>query len=144
MLYYFETPSRIMASTASPGFFTFFRDSTFQPPYQDTLNREMYQHFKSQVLSSSHLMQEAPTGPGISVSAESVVRLSLLKMLLVQMLTFLWKVLTLNFIKGDSVLLLLESVILEHHIVEMVTHFSLIAISLSFTFLLRRFVLKKR
>lgn len=146
LLFYFENRPSNPLSGSSLRLFSFYRNSTFQPPYQDTLNREMYQHFKSQIISSGHVEHESPAtaAPGTSVSAQTVLRLSLFKMLLVQMLTFLWKVLTLNFIKGDYVLLVLESAILEYHIIEALIHFSLIAISLSFTFLLRRFVLKKR
>ena len=126
-----------------PKFFSFYKESSFQPPYQDKLNHQMYRHFKNKILSESGLHNNVSDSEIIS-STQDFSRLSLLKMILVQLLTFLWKVITLNFMNSNYLLLILEGFILEYHIVEAVIHYSIIFILFAFVFLFRRYVLKKR
>lgn len=133
--------------------FSYWPGSTFQSPSQDKLNREMYRHFKNQVVYSdhqfsTHLLEQGDQSPPFDFSdlgsGGSVVRLSLFKMVLVQLLTFVWKVLTLNFINGNYLLLILEDFILDYHVVEVGLHYFVIVMIFALVFLLRRFVLKKR
>ena len=116
-------------------------------------SKEMYRHFKTKIMySQSHFehnfndKSQDSSEFSISdlISSKNLIRLSLLKLVLVQILTFLWKILTLNFLNSDYILLVLEGFILDYHIVEAILHYSVVIMIFGMVFLLRRFVLKKR
>jgi hypothetical protein len=160
IFYFLLFLSETSENPSSLKLFSYWNNSTFQSPAQDKINRQMYQQLKNNMLySDKHFMSNPNMETHLEENAfhfdistlmdehgkvNNLVRLSLFKLVLVQLLTFIWKIITLNSNNRSNILLILEDFILDYHVIEASLHYFVIGMMFVLIFLLRRFVVKKR
>lgn len=133
-------------------FFTIWKNSTVQSPSQDNMNMFLYQKMKLNIIHTNSFskMIDEPYLPNIQLEEfeeqekNSFFKFSLFKIVLVRILSLLWKIFFLNSSVGNSYLLFLEKLVLQFHFIECISHFLLLFMMMIMMVSLRRHILKKR
>ena len=135
-------------------FFNIWKESTIQSPSQDYINKYLYNKMKINIIHSADSFHHLNSYEDaqkldykINNNLENIndINISFFKIILVRILSFIWRIFMFNsFSFGNSLLIFIEKLILNFHIIEFGFHFILIITMIIMMVSLRRNILKKR